>query len=633
MHTDVVAHFLPFIIATITIASTLPIVALEGSHAAVGGDMVPILLDSIHQEDSGNASCDNCVSETVPVGYRPATPALDTENGDIYVSNSLNDSVTVISGTTEKVLKNITVGSFPGTAEYDPANGELYVPNQDSMNLSAISGVNNSVVATISVGSEPSTPIFDTDNDDLYVPCLYSDDVVVVSGASNSVIDTIAVGVSPIGGTFDPVNGDIYVANVLSADVSVITGSSNTVLYTVPVGIRPYPPAVDPVTGYIYVPDYDSGNVSVLYTGSSSAVATIDVGQEPTTPVYDPLDGFIYVPSGNSNHIFVISGVNNSVVSVIHNGGTSYTPIFDSANGDVYLSSSPYSGQNNVSVILGTTHLLTISVGLIPDMPLFDPLNENVYVSNWNSENVSVIDGGGMVPLGVTAVASTTSGPAKLMVNLTALPRGGTGTYVSWEWHLGDGAVSSLQNLTHNFTTVGNYSVWVNITDNTSAKAESNVLLIDVYSVILESVSVSPSATTVKPGDTTRNFTAVLTCSESCKNSSITYAWNLSSPSLGRLTSLTGNTTSFVAGRSTGVVFLYLNATLNGQSVESQPVKITVVNENGGPSPPRILGLTYLEFGALLATIVVLVILGLVLFVRRWNKKLRENVKWLLSRI
>lgn len=61
--------------------------------------------------------------------------------------------------------------------------------------------------------------------------------------------------------------------------------------------------------------------------------------------------------------------------------------------------------------------------------------------------------------------ASNTSGCFPLRVNFTDLSIGGSASIASWEWDFGDGFLSTAQNPFHIYTTAGNYTVTLKVTN------------------------------------------------------------------------------------------------------------------------------------------------------------------------
>ena len=348
----------------------------------------------------------NRVISTIDVGS-PDAATYDSSNGYVYVSNCFSSSVSVINGSTNNVISTIDVGQHPSGAAFDSSNGYVYVANAYSNNVSVINGSTDSVIATISVGSGPSGVAFDPINGYIYVTNYESDNVSVINGSTNNVISTIDVGSYPQRAAFDSANGYVYVTNFLSNNVSVINGSSNKFISTVDVGSYPHGVAFDPTNGYIYVTNDGSGNVSVINGSTNNVISTIDVGSSPYGAVFDSSNGYVYVTNTGSGNVSVINGSTNRVISTISVGLGPLGAAFDSANGYVYVTDFT---SGSVLVINGSTNKVTqsISVGLFPTAVAVDSLNGNIYVTNIESDNVSVINGSSN---SVIATISVGSGP------------------------------------------------------------------------------------------------------------------------------------------------------------------------------------------------------------------------------
>ena len=55
----------------------------------------------------------------------------------------------------------ITVGTSPSGIAYDPAKGEIYVANSGYNTVSVISDSSNSVIKTVTVGNGPTGVVYD----------------------------------------------------------------------------------------------------------------------------------------------------------------------------------------------------------------------------------------------------------------------------------------------------------------------------------------------------------------------------------------------------------------------------------------------------------------------------------------
>lgn len=99
------------------------------------------------------------------------------------------------------------------------------------------------------------------------------------------------------------------------------------------------------------------------------------------------------------------SGAENSVVATTAVGVYPSTGVYDAANGELYV---PNYGSENVSVIDTTNHTVvaTIAVGVQPTEVVYDPANGDVYVVSTSSGNVSVISGATNTVVASVAVGS-----------------------------------------------------------------------------------------------------------------------------------------------------------------------------------------------------------------------------------
>ena len=261
---------------------------------------------------SGNVTVISGTSDvaTVPVGHEPSSAVWDSENGYVYVTNSITyrdqpGTVSVIAGT--RVLANLTVGEGPSEIVYDAASGSIYVLNDNGAGSPTVSVISDlSVVSTISVG-------------------------------------TTASAILPGCGTL-PAAGDLYVTNGQPGTVTVVSGTQ--VIATVPVGVDPYPLICDPTTGEVYVGNYLSENVSVL--AGTNVVATVPMVGSPVAFGYDPVDGRIYVATNQG------TAGNQSLFEILGTTAVNVFPIGEepsavaSSGGLVYVANS---GSNDVSVI------------------------------------------------------------------------------------------------------------------------------------------------------------------------------------------------------------------------------------------------------------------------------------------
>lgn len=257
------------------------------------------------------------------------------------------------------------------------------------------------VIANVAVAGYASAVAYDPVNGYVYVADegrqQHPGNVSVVSGTS--VVSTLEVGKFPDGVAFNPLNHEVYVANAVClcssgglGNVTLISGES--VVANVRVGAQAGGLAFDSHNGDMYVANLWSNNISLL--SGSSVVGSISYpgATYPAGLAYDWTNTNIYAADEGTpvwpGNVSVVSG-SRSIASI--RAGTGPTAIaVDNTSGDLYVTNF---ASNNVSVVSAATNTVsaTIPVGTFPDGAAYDTANGAVYVTNQGSANVSVIVG------------------------------------------------------------------------------------------------------------------------------------------------------------------------------------------------------------------------------------------------
>jgi YVTN family beta-propeller protein len=190
----------------------------------------------------------------------------------MYIAvNAGSGTVSVIDGSTNKVIDTIKVGSNPLEDEFNPDNGYIYVANEGSSSVSVIDGATNKVIDTITGIPDPVQLAYNPSNHYMYVAGHNSNTVSVIDTRTNKLVDILTGFSDPTGVGYNSDTGNIYIGNQGSNYVSIISGSTNKVIETVTVGQGPVSPVFDPNNGNVYVTNFNSnespGNtVSVIST-------------------------------------------------------------------------------------------------------------------------------------------------------------------------------------------------------------------------------------------------------------------------------------------------------------------------------------------------------------------------------
>ncbi len=272
-----------------------------------------------------------------PIAGTPAWLAYDSSDQSLYVADPPS-SVDIVPAnvpapSSPQVNLTVPVGPDPFGVAYDPATGDVFVTNSGTNNVSVLYGNLSAPIAEIFTDIAPMGVAYDPANGFVYVANSGSDNVSVINGTTLSVVGAVEVGDDPIGVAVNASTGDVYVADSGSDAVTTISGVSNSVVASVGVGTAPYGVVVDNATGDVYVTNSDSGNLSVLNPGGTGVIATITTvgGGNLEGVTYDWDDGYVWAADGET--VLMISPANESVAAVVQFDPSGMA--FDFTNGNV----------------------------------------------------------------------------------------------------------------------------------------------------------------------------------------------------------------------------------------------------------------------------------------------------------
>lgn len=337
----------------------------------------------------------NRVIATIPVGNSPAGLAITSDGTIAYVAN--NNNAGIAGGNTVSVLDlvyngrsgTISDASFnePYSVTISPDGTTAYVTNSNSSTVTIIDLDSNTVTGTITGFDGPSGFVINPAMPNIAYVNNYGYAGGVGSGNGTTVrivnLDTntivgsaIIVGQAPAGLAITPDGAYVYVINYVDGNpgtgtVSVIRTNDNTVVSTISGFSGPFDIAIAPNGSYAYVTNFGSNNFSPVGTTLSvidltinQISATINLGTQPAGVAITPDGKFVYVT--NYNTLYLGSGF------------TDLTP-----------------GVGTVNVIDASNNRVlkpVVVVGSSPGAIAISPNGTRAYVTNYSSNNVSVIN-------------------------------------------------------------------------------------------------------------------------------------------------------------------------------------------------------------------------------------------------
>jgi YVTN family beta-propeller protein len=196
--------------ATNTVVATIPVESEPmGVAVTPNGNTVYVANSRSNNMSVINANT-NKVIANITVGTYSFDVAVAPNGLRAYVTNGFG-IVLVINTNTNKVIANITIGTGTGPVGVvvSPNGSTVYVTDLLNNTVSVINTFTNTVVATIPVGDYPYDVAVTPNGNTVYVTNWfdqypYGNDVSVINTATNTVVATIPVGRNPIGIAVNP---------------------------------------------------------------------------------------------------------------------------------------------------------------------------------------------------------------------------------------------------------------------------------------------------------------------------------------------------------------------------------------------------------------------------------------------
>jgi YVTN family beta-propeller protein len=179
-----------------------PVILPDSSKAFVacsGGHQVMVIALARRSDGADNSLAPepDRLETLMDVGRAPVNLALKPDGGEIFVSNSLSDSVSEIYNTTDEVGDTFVIGDDPVLALVSRDNSLLYVANQRSQYVTLYSIDDGKRIGYLHVGDGPTAMAFSAAGHLLLVVDSRSGDVAVVRVASESLFTMLPTGRDP----------------------------------------------------------------------------------------------------------------------------------------------------------------------------------------------------------------------------------------------------------------------------------------------------------------------------------------------------------------------------------------------------------------------------------------------------
>jgi uncharacterized repeat protein (TIGR01451 family) len=241
-------------------------------------------------------------------------PQADCFSARFIVANSGSGTASIVRASDARVEATLTTGLLPANIAVTPDANAAYITNNIDDSVTVVSLVDYSPMATIPVGVGPIGIAATPDGQFVYVANNADDSVSVIATAGNGVITTIPFDPTDTQPAFGPTgiavtrNGAfVYVTNNRRNTVSVIRTSTNTLVGEIVVRTRPYGITPSPNGLFMYLTHAGDDSVGVIRLLDNALVGTVRVGAEPVAIAFQPDGKFAYAANSISNTVTKIN--------------------------------------------------------------------------------------------------------------------------------------------------------------------------------------------------------------------------------------------------------------------------------------------------------------------------------------
>lgn len=276
-----------------------------------------------------------------------------------------------------------------------------YVTNQTGQSLSVVDVASGAVTSTHPVPGHPAGVALAPDGQ-VWVTSPETGELRSMDPRTGKA-ETLAIGGGPLGLAVNPVSGAVYAADWYGDRLIVV--EDGRVTGQIATGDSPSGVAVTPDGATILTADRDSGQVSIFDAVTRSRLATVPVGERPFGVTIDGAGRLAYTANVGSDDVSVIDIAAGRAVASIPVGMRPYAVAL--ANGRGFVTNS-YGDSVSVFDIASRAPLATVEVGEYPEGIDANRDGTRVYVANWMSDTLSVID---TETLAVVAEFPVGSGP------------------------------------------------------------------------------------------------------------------------------------------------------------------------------------------------------------------------------
>lgn len=278
------------------------------------------------------------VVKTIATGQRPRDMRWSSDNSQLLVAVSGDDRIDVIDIATLEVVGSIEAGEDPEIFNIDPSGTIIVAANEDDNQVTITDVATGKQIRVVEeVGIEPEGVAFRHDGKVVFVTSEVTNTIFVIDPWKGEIIDEVLVGNRPRRGFVTPDDKEYWVTNELGATVSILDAQTFELLEDIHFekrGMRDED--INPVD-FAMTAD---GKTAYITLGRARHVAVVDVASREVTDYIlagDRVWGaaltadekLLIVTNGASDDISIIDTDKNIAINSVSVGRTPHTVRID----------------------------------------------------------------------------------------------------------------------------------------------------------------------------------------------------------------------------------------------------------------------------------------------------------------
>ena len=274
------------------------------------------------------------VITTIPVGERPRDMQWHDNKTKLLIATSGSDHIEILDVETLEIVGIIEAGEDPELFDLDPSGKILVASNEDDNELTVSDAATGKKIRTIeNVGIEPEGVTFSNDGKVVFVTSEATNTVIVVDPWSGNILNEALVGSRPRRGIFTPDGTEYWVTNELGGTVSIMDTNSLAIIDEILFEKRGMREGdINPVQLVMTA----SGETAYITLGRAMHVAVVDVktrlvtdyilaGDRVWGAALTTDESLLMVTNGASDDISIIDTEKKVAIKAISVGRTPHT--------------------------------------------------------------------------------------------------------------------------------------------------------------------------------------------------------------------------------------------------------------------------------------------------------------------